>query len=65
MYSRIKISPFIKVYVSVNHRIIYTGLQNLTPILISIQMMVHSFFNARIELKEQNQLYNNGIDFLM
>ena len=32
---------------------------------LSIEMIVHFVFNARMEFKEQNQLDDNGIDSLM
>ena len=45
--------PFTKESVSFHHPIIWTGLKNLTPILLSIDMKVHFVFDAWIEDKKQ------------
>ena len=42
---RIKIFPLIKTPVSVHHTIIWTGLKNITPIFLSIEMTVYFVFN--------------------
>ena len=57
--------PFMKEYVSVHHPIIYNGLKYLTPMFLSIKIMVHFSFNAWIEFKEQNQLDEKLIDSLI
>ena len=41
--SRIKITPFIKEFVSVHHHIMWTGLKNITQMLLSIEIMVHFY----------------------
>ena len=51
--------------VSVYQHIISTGLKYLTPMFLSIDMMVHFVLNALMEFKEQNQPSDNIIDSLM
>ena len=46
MHFRIKHFPFMKESVSVHHPIIYTDLKYITQMLLSIEMMVHFFFNV-------------------
>ena len=46
MHFRIQIFPFMKESMSVHHPIIQTGLRYLTPMLLSIDMRVHFFFNS-------------------
>ena len=65
MNFRTQMFPFIKEYVSVHHPIIYTGLRDLTPMLLSIDMKLHFFFNAWMEFREQNQTGENVVNSLM
>ena len=46
MHLRIKMSPFMKESVSFHHHIIWTGLKVLTPMYLSIDIMVHFIFNV-------------------
>ena len=65
MNFRIKMFPLMKKSVSVHHPTIYNGLRDLTPMFLLIQMIVHFFFNSRIESREQNQPDENVIDSFM
>ena len=65
MHFRIKILPFMTYSAPVHRIIIYTGLGDITPMFLSIDMVVHFFFNSWMEFKEQNQMGKNGIYSLM
>ena len=51
--------------ISAHHPIIWTGLKNITPMFLSIEMMVHFLFYALMEYTEQNNTDNNVIDSFM
>ena len=60
-----KIFPFMNDFVSFNRPIIWSVLKIITPILLSINLMVHFFFNVWTEFKVINQQDNNVIDSLV
>ena len=62
---RIRIFLFIKYYVSVHHHNIYTGLENITPMFLSIMMKVRFVFNAWMVFRDKNYPDENGIYSLM
>ena len=54
-----------KYSMSLHRSIIWTGLKYLNPMLLSVDMTVHFFFNAWMEYREKIQMEDNEIDSLM
>ena len=54
-----------KDYVPLHQPIIWTGLKNLTPMFLSIDMTLYFSFNAWMEYRGVNHPYYNVIDTLM
>ena len=65
LHSRIIMFPFMKYSMSLHRPIIWTGLKYLNPMLLSVDMTVHFFFNAWMEYREKIQMEDNEIDSLM
>ena len=47
---------------SVHHPIIYTGLENITQMFLSIEMKVHFFFDKWMEYREKNHPKDSVIE---
>ena len=65
IHPRIQMFTFMKESVSFHHPIIWTSLKNITPMFLSIEILVHFVFNALIEYREQKYPKNNGINYFM